>query len=633
MSRRFLRHLLCLFSFGLGYSLSAQVDTILALPEVKVVAVSLRNDAIGTQQKKWSVNKLKKYQSNKLPFLLERESGVFVKSYGLGSSATTSIRGGSASQTAVFWNGLPLQSPMLGQLDFSLMPLGIIEEASLQYGGASDSWGSGAVGGLIHLGNRPIQRKGLSAGWNGEIGAFGQHTHLLNFKYKGKQLAGSSRIFYHAADNDFEYRAAAGQDTKKLEHARVIQQGALQELYWITPENGQFSWRIWLQETDRELPPTTVQNRSLATQYDAFLRTMLSWEQTRGQIYWQAKAAVFHEVLDYKDELILLETNSRFTTLMGEIEADWYINESQRWHFAITDNLVEAETNNYDTPIRQNRFALQSHFRQEWRNWRVQLGLRLALIDDRYVPVIPGLGAEYLLGEKWTLNARVNRTYRWPTLNDLYWSPGGNAELKPEQGWSQEAGVSTIQPIENLKFKYQLTFFNRNIENWILWSPSDAGAFWSAQNLTEVWSRGIEQRLAIDLEKKDWQINFKAGHDLVHSTNEVALSNPKLGEGEQLAYVPIHRFFGGTTFSWKKWELDYLHRFTGKVSAINVDEMPAYHVGDLRLQYGMTLASWQSVFYLRVNNIWDTEYRIVERRPMPGRYYQLGINLTFTSIK
>jgi len=72
----------------------------------------------------------------------------------LGSIATSAIRGASAGHTVVVWNGLALQSPMLGLLDLSMLPSGLVDEVSIQYGGQSTLWGSGAIGGVIHLNNQ-----------------------------------------------------------------------------------------------------------------------------------------------------------------------------------------------------------------------------------------------------------------------------------------------------------------------------------------------------------------------------------------------------------------------------------------------------------------------------------------------
>ena len=47
------------------------------------------------------------------------ETGTFFKQYGPAGSATITKRGADASQTQVIWNGLPINHPMLGMMDFN----------------------------------------------------------------------------------------------------------------------------------------------------------------------------------------------------------------------------------------------------------------------------------------------------------------------------------------------------------------------------------------------------------------------------------------------------------------------------------------------------------------------------------
>ncbi|MEL6718809.1 MAG: Plug domain-containing protein, partial [Bacteroidota bacterium] len=127
----------------------------LELDSVVVAASKLRSENIGGQSQKWSTQELNLSAVSNVADLLQQESNTFIKSYGLGSLATSSIRGGSAGHTLVLWNGLPLQSPMLGLLDLSLLPLNAVEEVSLQKGGNTALWGSGAIGGTVGLNNLP----------------------------------------------------------------------------------------------------------------------------------------------------------------------------------------------------------------------------------------------------------------------------------------------------------------------------------------------------------------------------------------------------------------------------------------------------------------------------------------------
>ncbi|MGD0342331.1 MAG: TonB-dependent receptor plug domain-containing protein, partial [Bacteroidales bacterium] len=87
---------------------------------------------------------------------LDNNSQLFFKSYGAGAMASTSFRGAGAERTILSWNGINLNDPMLGQVDFSLFPSGMADGIQVSYGAASMETGFGGIGGLINLENRPV---------------------------------------------------------------------------------------------------------------------------------------------------------------------------------------------------------------------------------------------------------------------------------------------------------------------------------------------------------------------------------------------------------------------------------------------------------------------------------------------
>ena len=114
------------------------------------------------------------FMATHLGELLGTASGMFVKSYGPGLSVTTAMRGGNASQTAVLWNGLSIQNPMLAQSDLSNLPVLFFEQAEVEYGGSSAMWGSGAIGGSVRIGSLPPVNKGLRIKLMCSAGSFGR---------------------------------------------------------------------------------------------------------------------------------------------------------------------------------------------------------------------------------------------------------------------------------------------------------------------------------------------------------------------------------------------------------------------------------------------------------------------------
>ena len=83
--------------------------------------------------------------------VLQENTPIYIRNYGSGGLATASFRGSNAYHTPVIWNGINIQNPMNGQIDFSAIPVFLSDEISLQYGGNGGVWGSGAMAGLLFI--------------------------------------------------------------------------------------------------------------------------------------------------------------------------------------------------------------------------------------------------------------------------------------------------------------------------------------------------------------------------------------------------------------------------------------------------------------------------------------------------
>lgn len=617
---------ICCLLPALGLS---QTDTLLKLPTVEVAGDRPRTQTVGGHTQSWTKTTLHPQLHTNLGEWLSEAGGLFVKSSGNGGIATTSIRGGSAAHTTVLWNGLPIQSPMLGQLDFSLFPLAFIDGIALHYGGNSAAWGSGAVGGVVDLESRLPTDSTRSLSWRSTLGSFGFQDHQLQAAYSQKRWGVSTRLFYRRARNDFPYSLGAGQRRQRQPNAAIRQSGLLQSVFWKPGPNQQLSLFLWVQGSDREIPPTSVQRESQAAQADDFSRLLLHWKSTGNAIIWQARFGLFNENIDYRDDAIRLRALSGFRTARLEATGTWAGNGRQQLLFGLNHGWTSAQADAYISPPEQRRTAAFISYQHRLSKWQSQLNLRQEIVDGVFLPPVPGLGIEGQLTAMLSVQARFSRNYRLPTLNDQYWQPGGNPGLLPESGWSQEAGFRLRKQLPGHRLTYQLTGFNRNMRNWILWSKPTGQAYWSSNNIAKVWSRGLEQRLHWDWQLHRWRGQLMAGYDYIRSTNEIAVVNPKLEKGDQLVYVPEHQAFGQITLRWQQLAIHYRHTHTGSVRGLNVGRLPAYQLGSAGIHYTWPNAPGKLQLFFQANNLWNEEYRVIERQPMPGRHFRFGLQSNF----
>ncbi len=613
-------------------STANKTDTTYLLKVIEITAAPIRQQTTGERIEVWQRDDIQGYTSNHLGDILSMQSGVFVKSYGLGSSATTSMRGGSAGHTQVIWNGLPIQNPMLGQLDFSLIPMGFVDEMSVAYGGNTATWGSGAIGGTVFLENKPFEKKGFNLKSRSEMGSFGWWDQQVQLQFGKGDLRQAIRYFHQQAENDFIYSISSVLPERKQTNAALQQDGLLHETYWHIKPNQIFSSQVWLQQTDRELPPRTTQNRSEAKQSDRFLRTAFNWKRTNKNGISSVRSGLFREEQDYKDPLAGVDTENDFWKAIGEVEQTWHISQKQKLHIGLNHSWLQSAAGAYGQARQQNRSSAFAMYRQQMGSWNAQVNLRQELVDASWAPLVPGIGLTGKMTDWVSLKAKISRNYRLPTLNDLYWKPGGNIDLRPEQGWSEEMGLDFTW--KRLKgnpgtLTYSFTVFNRNISDWIQWAIVDGQPFFSPHNITKVWSRGIEQRLGVDFNFPKIEMQLIGGYDFIRSTYQQAVEKPKFDKGEQLAYTPEHQWFGRFRVKWQGASLVYHHRFTGTVGMLNFTELVSYHLGQVHLNYEWKWRPLQGRFFFRMENAWDVDYEVIEYQAMSGRYFRAGVELSY----
>ncbi|MDB9964521.1 TonB-dependent receptor plug domain-containing protein, partial [Vicingaceae bacterium] len=122
---------------------------------VEIEPVIVNGNSLTTNQEVLDSSILSNPQHLNLGDLLSKKSHLFIKSYGIGSLATVSLRGSGAAHTQVNWNGISLNSSMNGSSDLALFPLFFMDEVSVKYGLNSLADGTGGIGGAVNISTLP----------------------------------------------------------------------------------------------------------------------------------------------------------------------------------------------------------------------------------------------------------------------------------------------------------------------------------------------------------------------------------------------------------------------------------------------------------------------------------------------
>ncbi len=609
-------------------------DTVRLVPVV-ISAERLTDFDAGVKVQRIDSATLDRYQFTDLGDLLSNESPIFIKSYGLGSLATTSFRGGSANHTAILWNGFNLGSPMNGMLDLSLVPVGLANNVSIQYGGAGALWGSGAVGGAVLLNSEPVFDQGLTVDAGASFGSFSDLRQHVGLSFSKKKWIASIRGYNITAQNDFPFRdnTVIEEQERRQRNAELAQHGIISENYYRINNRQKINLRLWYADGDRHIPPTLLQDNGTDHQQDRSMRATSEWQRTGDKVTSFVRAAWFDEHLWWNGESSDSAAYSHSRSVIAEAEMRIRLKERQLLSIGLNNTFAEALSDGYPERPQQNRSALFASYRISTKDQRstTTVSLRQELVEQELVPFTWTLGSAFKLQRWLTAKANLARVYRIPTFNDLYWQPGGNPDLLPESGYSGELGLAAkCDEKRTLTFSGEVTWFQRTMDNWIIWLP--AGSYWSPQNLMNVWSRGLELRGGVAWRVKSTTIKLDVMTNYVVSTNETAKSANDASVGKQLIYVPVYSGQGTLSVIWKDLTVMGSAHYTGYryTSTDNRQFLKPYLLVDAALSYRLA-AGTKYVLGLTAQgfNLLDETYQVMLNRPMPLRNFQVGINLRF----
>ena len=572
----------------------------LSMPEASVYGKRPMKES-GAQVTKFDSAALKENIALSMADILMFNSSIFVKNYGRATLSTVSFRGTSPSHTQVSWNGMKINNPMLGMTDFSTIPAYFIDDASLLHGTSSVNETGGGLGGSVKLSTKPAQSEGFGLQYIQGIGSFKTFDEFLRLTYGNQHWQTSTRVVYSSSPNDYKYRNHDKKENVYDENKNIIDQyypiernrsgsfkdfHILQEAYYNTKRGDRLGFNAWYINSNRELAMLTVDHGDETDfdnrQREQTFRSVLSWDHLRKIYKLATKAGYIHTWVgyDYKRDLgngimaQMTRSRSNINTFYGQIDGEYYL--GKRWLFtanlSLHQHIVESEDKNIlrqdgnkaIVGYRKGRPELSGSVSAKWRPTE-RVGLSVVLREDVFgseiTPIIPALFFDGVLSERGNviIKSSISRNFRFPTLNDLYFLPGGNPNLKKESGWTYDAGLSFAVGREGVySFNGSANWFESYVKDWIIWLPTTKG-FFSPDNIKDVHAYGVELKadLNVALAKK-CRLGLNGTFSWTPSINEGEPRTPAdQSVGKQLPYVPEYSSTLMGRLTWPKWQFLY----------------------------------------------------------------------------
>ena len=632
--------------------------------------------SIGVQETRLDSLILKENIALSIADVLTFNAPIFVKQYGRATLSTVSFRGTGPSHTQVTWNGMRINNPMLGMTDFSMIPSYFIDDASLLHGTSSVNETGGGLGGLVRLSTAPANARGFGMQYIQGIGMYRTFDEFLRLEWGDEHWQVATRAVYQSSANDFKYRNRDKKENIYDDAMNIVgsyypternRSGAfddvhvLQEVYYDTRRGDRFGLNAWYINSNRELPLLTTDyaddKRFENRQREHTLRSVLSWDHFRSSWKVAAKAGYIHTWMayDYRKDPgsgimnPITRSRNKVDTFYGQADGEYTPNA--KWFFtagvAAHQHLVESidkdiilqqggrDIVGYD----KGRIELSASVSAKWRPTE-RLGLSAVLREEMYGTkwaTVPAFFADYLLSKRGNIVAKasVSRNHRFPTLNDLYFLPGGNPDLRSESGFSYEAGLSFAVGKENVySLSGSASWYDQHIDDWILWLSTPKG-FFSPRNIKQVHAYGVEMQanLAV-IPARDWKLTMNGTFSWSPSVNEgEPISPADQSVGKQLPYEPEYSATVTGRLAWRSWGLlyqfcYYSERYTMSSNDISLSgRLTPYLMNNLSLDKAFALKWADLTLKGSINNLFNEEYLSVTARPMPRMNVEFFIGI------
>lgn len=607
--------------------LIAQMDT-LDLARVEIVGERMRQDIAVSDFEKIAARTSPLSATSTFNNLLSNGTNLVLRGYGPGSSFGISIRGSSTSQTQVMINGIPFENPGLATSDISLLANGIYSDVSIYRGSGAAYLGNGSVGGSVLLNSgKPVFDETISQ--NLSVGSFGNFGSLTEATYGKKRFAGSTGLYFQEAQNDFLRTDPA--DRSKLTpqpNAAFKTKGLAQDFYLYSKGATSAKFFLWASETDREIPPVKSRQSAKTGQKDQSFRAQAIVSTSVKSVDLEFNTAVDHGFLNYKDPAASLDENSEYTSIHFQGEARRDFGKTHVFVFGIFhDSFVLTEAYS-KTQQRISPAIVAGARRSFWSDATlISLLLRQEFLNSKPLPVVPIFSLRQKLNDNLSLELSAGRAYRLPGLNDLFWVPGGNPDLKPESGWFQEAGIHYLRKYDAAKIEAKITAFHRVIDNWIQWIPS--ANYWSPRNVKSVRSQGIDANFEISYPVGKIHLSHSFSATLAESVSLDPMFFGDRSVNKQLIYIPLWSAFAKEEVGFFKNRLSiavlgkyFSERYT---TADNSSGLDPYLLIDVEVNGSVNLKNTKFSVFGAVRNIFDVEYQLQAAYPMPGIYFETGI--------
>lgn len=582
--------------------------------------------------------------------VIDKSPGVYVKNYGgAGGLKTVNIRGTNSSQNVIMLDGVPLNSKQNAMFDLSILPLSFVNEIEIVRGGASDLFGSNAMGGAVNLlsDSRRSDRYKMSY----FVGSYNEHKASIStpsYQIGDFNFSLSGSGVYSEGDYKFRFSEYGEDKILRRENAKFDNLGLFLNSGYMIDIDKYISFKTINTYTLRGVPGAVVQNRleskfatlsdlssfnnlsyNSALSKEDFLKVTLVAKHNK-QVYDDAQPNAIAE-LDHAEF-----QNTEFAMLAANTyEGDWFkLNTNLDYTYSTlegdmldpsVDRHVFRHNLSFANILDKSIYFTNGDMLSIAPSFRVELYNTFAPAYSYAIAFLHNSAFDSENMFPITSKFRYSRNFRMPSFNELYYYNYGTSDLLPEKSHSFDLAF-TVGYSKYISLELS-TYFIRT-KDQIVSVPKNTIS-WTAMNIGLVETKGIEALLNLHLfsgivdfsfaytrqEVIDKSENsFSYGKYIIYTPQEIINSTLNLNLSDRIALQ------GNAEYSSHRFALpdNTYDSMLGNYLILNAAVFYKFEFLDMncRLQF-------------ELKNILDKNYQMILNYPMPGRVFRVGINLDF----
>jgi len=512
--------------------------------------------------------------------LLQETLNINITRYGThGGMTLLNLRGLDSKRLAILIDGVPVNSSLDGKFDIEQIDLNSVERIEVIYGGSDSKYNvSGAMGGVINIITVKKQKPGLRLGasvsntgvmpgeYRGRDGQTrGPHWEDLadtqniavSSAYGGNDLSITANAFANRAENHFLFIDRYNY-TRRKDNNEVWDTGGAVSVIKELPDLSKLIFSSNFYYGDKNIPGSGFSG-NVGKQQDVFSRNNVMLDMPRAfrdDLAMEASLGWHFIRRDYTSPADAFSRHDQ-QNFMAINRWNWYTGEQLALKSGFDYRFMYLASTDIGSRNRHDGGIYLTAEYKPVQQFMVIPSVKTVFANkgDTQCTVVPKLGLLWNVTDSFALKNNYFRSFKFPDFEELYWGEGGaaigsvgNPDLKPEDGWGGDIGLSWRY--KDL-WRFESTFFTQWLKDSIHWYQG-TGGIWRPENVGEAVFFGLDNKLGFDIPVSWGPVTkIKPSVSYQYLLSYLLSFGYDFDDDKRIPYSPVHTVGGSLEIQWE----------------------------------------------------------------------------------